>query len=150
MQSPARRGRSCCYWQARRELKYVSSFASLQTAPAGRTVPSSTPPAKRKKLQEAAKCVQLLELCPGEAAQLLLQERQKGGSSTARPPQPSFGCSPAGFDCTDMIPLQIRCCIWSPALLPVIKGVKLCHGLNSAVAANFFLSTLNCPGWEGS
>lgn len=78
---------------------------------------------------------------PGEAG---------GQQQHSAPPQPSFGCSPAGFDCTDMIPLQIRCCIWSPALLPVIKGVKLCHGLNSAVAANFFLSTLNCEGWEGS
>lgn len=97
LQSPARRGRSCCYWQAQQELKYVSSFASLQTAPAGRTVPSSTPLAKRKKLQEAAKCVQLLELCPGEAAQLLLQERQEGSSSTARPPSRPLGALRLGL-----------------------------------------------------
>lgn len=30
-------------------------------------------------------------------------------------------------------------------LLPLIKVIKLCHGLNSAVAAKFFPHTLNCP-----
>lgn len=124
--------------------KSLNMFAPslfLQTALAGRTVPRFIPQAKRKQLQEAAKCVQ----------QLQLSLRLQGRTSSAAPllhthaARPACGCSLGGFDCTDTIPLQIRCCIWSLALLPVIKGVKLCHGLNSAVAANFFPSTLNCP-----
>lgn len=67
------------------------------------------------------------------------------GSSAKHAPCPAGGgCSLGGFDCADTISLQICCWIWSLALLPVIKGVKLCHGLNSAVAAKFFPSTLNC------
>lgn len=50
-----------------------------------------------------------------------------------------------GFDCNGMIPLQICRWICSLALLPVIKGVRLCCTLSSAVAAKFFPSTLTHP-----
>lgn len=82
--------------------------------------------------------------------QLEVSLRLQGRASSAapllntHPARPARGCSLGGFDCADRISLQICCCIWSLALLPVIEGVKLCHGLNSAVAAKFFPSTLNC------
>lgn len=49
------------------------------------------------------------------------------------------GCCP-GFDRTDVILLWISCLSWSLAVLPLIKGVKLCPRLNSAAAAKSFLS----------
>lgn len=93
---------------------------SLQTAPAGRTLPRFIPEAKEKQLQEGAGCVRQLKpwsCCRARRALPLI-----------------LGCCP-GFDCTDVIPLWISCLSWSLAVLPLIKGVKLCPRLNSAAAA---------------
>ena len=140
LQNSALRGRFCRSRRAQQELKYVCSILFIfQTALAGRAVPRFIPRAKRQPLQEAAQCVQ----------QLQLSLRPQGSRSSAapllrtHPARPARGCSRGGLDCADAIPLQIRC--WSLARLPVIKGVKLCHGLNSAGAAKLFPSTLNCP-----
>lgn len=98
---------------------------SLQTAPAGRTLPRSIPEAKEKQLQEGAGCARQLKpwfFCRTQRALPLIP-----------------GCSP-GFDCTDVIPLWISCLSWSLPLLPLIKGVKLCPRLNSAAAAKSFPS----------